>query len=188
MKKIFLFFVFVAVALTAQSQVSLKYGVKAGLNIATLTGDVDDSKSLVGGQFGVFARISVLDKLAIQPELLYSMQGVKGEGEDGNVKFENNYIQVPVMVKFYPIMGLNLQAGPQIGFLASSKFDGEDIKDYMKKVDFAMNVGAGYDFDFGLGIDARYSIGLTNVLDFTDELSGAEAKNGVFSVAVSYSF
>lgn len=188
MKKVLLAFAFVAIFVSAQSQVSLKYGVKAGLNVSTFTGDVDDAKSLTGAQFGVFARFSVLGKLALQPELLYSMQGAKNDGEDGDVKYKNNYIQIPVMVKFYPIMGLNIQAGPQLGFLASSKIDGEDAKDYMKKMDFAFNVGAGYDTSFGLGIDARYSIGLTNVLDSNEMFDDVKAKNGVFSVAVSYCF
>lgn len=188
MKKITVLFVLVAISLSAYSQMSFKYGVKAGLNVANLTGDVSNNKSLAGAQVGVFARFSVLDMLAIQPELLYSMQGMKVDDGETSGDIKNNYIQVPVMVKFYPIMGLNFQAGPQFGFLASSKADGEDIKDYMKKMDFALNLGAGYDTDFGLGIDARYSIGLSNVLDSEMLFGDAKAQNGVFSVAVSYSF
>ena len=188
MKKIITLIVFAAVALCAQTQVSFKYGVKAGINVSTWTGDADDAESLTRGQFGAFARLSILDKLAIQPELLYSLQGTKGDGEDGTTKIKTNYVQIPVMFKYYPIMGLNLQAGPQIGFLAKAEVQGEDIKDYMNKMDFAFNLGAGYDTDFGVGIDARYSIGLTNVLD-DDELFGDnKAQNGVFSLAISYSF
>ncbi len=158
------------------------------MNVSTFTGDVDDAKSLSRGQFGVFARVSILDKLALQPELLYSLQGAKGDVEVGDVKIKTNYILVPVMFKFYPVMGFNFQAGPQIGFLTKAETVGEDIKDYMNKMDFAFNIGAGYDTDFGVGIDARYSIGLTNVLDDEDLFGDNKAQNGVFSVALSYSF
>ena len=73
MKKILFFICLLGAVVTAQAQ--LKFGAKVGLNISNVTGDIEDTKSKVGPLFGVFAFYSVSDKLAIQPELLYSMQG-----------------------------------------------------------------------------------------------------------------
>ncbi len=189
MKKILFFICLLGAVVTAQAQ--LKFGAKVGLNISNVTGDIEDTKSKVGPLFGVFAFYSVSDKLAIQPELLYSMQGCKvdaytGDGyETEEVKLHLDYLLVPIMVKFYPITGLSLQAGPQFGFLTRAKFDDEDLKDDVKKFDFALNLGAGYELENGLGIDLRYGFGLT---DANKEDEMGEAKNGVFSIALSYRF
>ncbi len=191
MKK--LLFVLCLMGAVVFAQAQLKFGAKVGLNIATITGDIEDAKSKVGPLFGVFATYSVSDKLAIQPELLYSMQGCKVDAyyEDEEEYYEEeveiklDYILVPIMVKFYPVTGLSLQAGPQFGFLTRAKMDDEDMKDDVKKFDFALNLGAGYELENGLGLDLRYSFGLT---DANKEEEMGEAKNGVFSIALSYSF
>ncbi len=212
MKKLIFTVLWLAAVISVQAQ--LKYGVKVGLNMSNVTGDVDDTKAKAGALVGVFARYSVNENLAFQPELLYSMQGCKVEGyeydyeyeyeytrsfpsrfnnlnksvsqvEGGDYKIKLDYLLIPIMVKYYPIEGLNLQVGPQFGFLLKAEADDEDIKDDMKKFDFGFNVGAGYDLPVGLGLDARYYFGLTNASDGDDDF---EAKNGVFSLALSYSF
>ena len=92
------------------------------------------------------------------------------------------------MAKFYVADGISLEAGPQIGFLASAKadVDGEstDIKDLLKSTDFALNLGAGYKLDSGLNFGLRYSMGLTDVYDFdTDGF-----KHSVLQLSVGYNF
>ena len=52
----------------------------------------------------------------------------------------------------------------------------------LKKADVSGVVGAGYDFPFGIRLDARYNFG------FTDVLKDGKSKNNVFSVALGYSF
>ena len=46
----------------------VKFGAKAALNVASLTGDVDNVSSLVGFQIGAFAEFKLSDKFAFQPE------------------------------------------------------------------------------------------------------------------------
>lgn len=186
MKKIILSAV--AVMAFGFTNAQVKFGAKAALNVATLTGDVEDASSLIGFQIGGFAEIKVSEKFAVQPELLYSAQGTSGDDVDFNL----NYLNIPVMAKFYVADAFSLEAGPQIGFLLSSKFDGEDFKDFTSSTDFSLNLGAGYDFTENLTAGVRYNFGLSNVLDFGDfeEEIGEElsAKNGVFSVSVGYKF
>ncbi|MFZ0598175.1 MAG: outer membrane beta-barrel protein, partial [Flavobacterium sp.] len=59
-----------------------RFGVKGGLNIATI-GGADESNALVGFQLGGFAEINIWKKLYIQPELLFSAQGAKFDGYNG---------------------------------------------------------------------------------------------------------
>jgi opacity protein-like surface antigen len=182
----------------------VKFGVKAALNVATLTGDVEDASSLVGFQVGGFAEIKISEKFAVQPELMYSAQGGEnstsesfgGDTFNSEVKYKLGYINIPVMAKYYVAKSFSLEAGPQIGFLVSAKGDytfsgggesesgSEDIKDTVSSVDFGLNVGAGYDFTENLSAGLRYNFGLTNV---NDE-GAADVNNGVFSVSLGYKF
>jgi opacity protein-like surface antigen len=186
MKKIILSAVAVLVFGFANAQV--KFGAKAALNVATLNGDFEDASSLIGFQIGGFAEIKVSEKFAVQPELLYSAQGASFDGGDINL----NYLNIPVMAKFYVADAFSLEAGPQIGFLLSAKNDGEDTKDFYSSTDFGINLGAGYDFTENLSVGLRYNFGLSNVADFGDleDFIGEDisANNGVFSVSLGYKF
>ena len=182
-----------------------KFGAKTGLNVSTLTGDVEDVKSKIGFHIGGFAEIKFGEKFAIQPELLFSTQGAKSEytegfeGFDVNVE-ENlklNYINLPIMAKYFVTEKLNIQAGPQVGFLMSAKndykasFGGEseseevDIKDETNSIDFGVNFGLGYDFTENIFVEARYNLGLT---DLPKEDSDFKAKNAVFQLSLGYKF
>jgi opacity protein-like surface antigen len=161
----------------------VKFGAKVALNVATLTGDVEDASSLVGFQVGGFAEFKISEKFAVQPELMYSTQGASS---DSNGDLKLNYINIPVMAKYYVAKSFSLEAGPQIGFLLSAKDNGEDAKDFVSSTDFSANFGAGYDFTENLSAGLRYNLGLTNVYD-VDGFDGS-VKNGVFSVSLGYKF
>ncbi len=136
MKKIILS-AFAVMAFGFANAQEVKFGAKAALNVASLTGDVvDDASSLIGFQVGGFAEIKLSDKFAIQPELLYSTQGANSD-DFGNL--ELGYINIPVMAKYYVVESFSLEAGPQIGFLVSAKDDGEDAKDFLSSTDFSFN-------------------------------------------------
>ncbi|TGD56782.1 porin family protein [Flavobacterium humi] len=162
-----------------------KFGVKAGLNLANLTGDLDDTSMKASFHVGGFAEIKISDKFAVQPEVLYSVQGADVDGGT----YEFSYINVPIMAKFFPIPQLSLEAGPQVGFLTSAKGkpdDGPDIdvKDFLKSTDFGINLGAGYNFTDHFSAGLRYNFGLSNI---SDE-DGGDIKNSVLSLSVGYSF
>jgi opacity protein-like surface antigen len=166
----------------------VKFGVKGGLNVATLTGDVDDASSKVGFHVGGFAEIKVSDKFAVQPELLFSTQGAKSDG-DGTLNL--SYVNIPVMAKFYVADAFSLEAGPQIGFLTAAKVkrggESVDIKDELKSVDFGLNFGAGYNLTENLSAGLRYNLGLSDVFK-TEGGEDFKSKNSVFSVSLGYKF
>lgn len=155
-------------------------GIKAGANFANLS-DASHVSNKTGLVVGAFVGLK-FNKIAIQPELLYSQQGA--DADFGN--FDLDYINVPIMFKYYLIGNfLNIQAGPQFGFvvndnLPSSSDIGEQIK--TKDFDFSGAVGLGLDLPLGLRVSARYNFGLTDVME------NGSGKNSVFTVAVGYSF
>ena len=168
------------------------FGVKAGVNIANFAGDNWESDARTGMHFGVFAEIDVSESLAFQPEILYSMHGGKWEEMGMDDIHKLDYINIPLMLKFKASDKFNIEAGPQIGFLASAKWDYDgsdvDIKDEFKSTDFGLNIGASFDLTDNFFIGARYTIGLSKVAEdeYTDSEWDPTNSNLMFSVGYSF--
>lgn len=167
----------------------IKFGVKAGVNFANLTGDFNPSMK-IGFHLGGFMQYKVSEKFVLQPELLFSTQGAKynddqvGEGYlvAGETDIKLSYLNIPLMAKYYVTNKFSLEAGPQIGFLLSAKDkygytgtvqgvpvseSGEiDIKDDLNSIDFGINFGVGYDFNDKISLGLRYNLGLSEISDF----------------------
>ena len=166
----------------------VKIGAKAGLNFSTVS-DYPGSKSKTGFHVGAVAEIFINEKFAVQPEVLYSTQGVKGPY---SFKASYDYINVPIMAKYYVMDGLSVQAGPQVGFLVKAEEEENemgiketyDIKDLTKKVEFGLNFGVGYELPMGVFADLRYNLGLSKL----DKDGEGSAKNRVFQLSVGYKF
>jgi hypothetical protein len=128
------------------------------------------------------------------------------ETAEGEIRL--GYINIPVMAKYYVTEGLSIEAGPQVGFLISAKNEydytytetslegdftdtesGEDdIKDYVKGIDFGVNFGVGYKLESGLNFVARYNLGLTDANDDTNYLGDSTYKNCVIQLSIGYFF
>ena len=140
-----------------QAQFSL--GIKGGPNFANL--DVNSSvgdnyKNRTGFHAGAFALIK-LTKIGIQPELLFSRQGSNFQFNSGSGEANFDYINIPIILKLYTVAGINLQAGPQFGFLSGGEVKStiqgvtsvQAAKDVYKGSDFALALGLGWDLPFG---------------------------------------
>ncbi|KAF2514281.1 porin family protein [Flavobacterium foetidum] len=195
MKKIFLAAIAVMTFSFANAQ-QTSFGVKGGLNLSNWSGGDarDNTKALVGFHVGGFAEIKVIEKLAIQPELLFSAQGTKidGGGFLGDFDVKTNYLNIPVLAKYYIVDKFSVEAGPQLGVLLSAKADGEDVKDGFKTVDFGFNLGAGYHFTENISINLRYTIGLSPLSDNADIEDEGDyydsVKNSVLALSFAYKF
>jgi len=178
----------------SQDKKEIYFGVKAGLNLCSITNANQDgvsSSTLVGFHVGVLGEFMLGEKFAIQPELLYSTQGVKLDfsGEKGDLKMD--YVTIPIMAKYYVAPAFSIELGPQIGFLTSAKAtsggQSTDVKDAMKTTDFGLNFGLGYNFTENFNAGLRYNMGLTQLQK--DLASGESAsKNSVFQLALGYRF
>ena len=170
------------------------FGLKGGVNLTSLKLDDADASydSRTGFHAGVFLR-GKFEKVAIQPEVLLFTQRGEGTFSLGKVEESFTYLSIPVILKFYPIGGLNIQAGPQFGFLLDGerKYENafgtvkQDINNAYKSSDVSISLGGGYDFGFGLGLDVRYNIG---VKDINDEVNGDPAKSRIFLISLGWNF
>ncbi len=167
-------------------------GVKAGMNLADLGGDVEESDMKAGLVVGGFANFG-FGNISIQPELLYSMKGAKQEIGGEDISTDYNYFEVPVLVKYnLPMPGAltpSIYAGPVFSLLLSAESDGEDVKEQLKNNDYGIIIGAGANMDlqsYVLTFDARYNLGLNDINDVSG--SDFEIKNSAIMVMVGLGF
>src|SRR5215831_3935950 len=141
-------------------------GIKGGLNISDLSNFSGDNR--VSGHVGFFVHKTLDPNWCIQPEILYSGQGQRYTTVNGDRTLALSYIQVPVMVQYYPIRQLYFEAGPQIGFLTSATIKGDNIAktevdNGYNKADLSIGLGAGVFATNNFGFYARYNAGLIDV-------------------------
>lgn len=186
MKSAFLSVAFIAMVLIVHAQRTDAYfGVKAGLNIASLNVENGvDYNSLASAHVGALAHIHITTHFAVQPELFLSGQG----GKDGSEKLKLLYLNLPLLLQYMAGSGFRLYTGPQLGVLLAAKDKTGnvevDFKDQLKSVDFSWAFGAGYQFPgSGLGIDTRYNLGISNIND-----GSPVVQNRVFAVGIFYQF
>lgn len=192
----------VGAILTSNAQSDSKVvqlGAKGGVNFASVTGDDFDSPdSRTSFNAGIVAEVPYSERFSLQAEVFYSGQGfevedinVAGVNFDTNkVEYQLDYIQVPLLAKVYLIEGLNVYAGPQIGFKVNEEIDYEsgdvNVDDTMlpeaQDFDFSGTVGAGYKFDNGFFVDARYNYG------FSDLIKDTDSHNSVIQAGVGFMF
>lgn len=210
MKKYIFTAIIVFLFASANAQ-KVKFGAKAGFNLANLTGDFADSSTITGFNAGIFAEIKITDKFAIQPELLFSTQGNKIKipvYDNSSVivyyyegKKNLTYLNLPVIAKYYIIDKLSIEAGPQIGLLlgAKVKYSSDralptlytskseyDIKNDLKSIDFGLSFGANYDISKNLYLNFRYNLGLANINN--EPMSSLNIKNKIFSLSLGYKY
>jgi len=174
------------------------FGVKGGVNFSSFSGDgyddFVDPEERTAFHLGLLAEIPVSDRFSIQPEVLYSAQGYDISSRDGadDVEYQLDYINVPVLAKFYLFNKFSIEAGPQIGFLVNEEVDtnptgdGGDIvlgEDQFKSVDFGVGLGLSYKLS-NFFISGRYNIGLSDIYD----IEGVDAKNSVIQAGVGLMF
>lgn len=175
----------------------MKYGVKAGLNLTSMSNDMAFDPGFgmgVGFRVGGFLNMrwgyrtenssKGTGLWGFQPELMYSNQAVKTDA--GDVKM--NYIAVPLLLKVYPTTALSIEVGPELSYLISTSpstmaVDGAEIKvGDCKGMNVGLAAGLAYDFEMGLTVGARYTYG------FTDMAKNLKWKNSNIQVTVGWMF
>ena len=183
-----------AISANAQNEVGqITLQPKAGINISTITGDGAGKKAKVGLVAGLEAEYGISENFGIDFGVLYSMEGCKQSadqyvnGATGNVSFNMDYINIPILAQYYPIKGLAIKAGIQPGFNVRHKFsyDGTsvDLKDFgieVKSFNFSIPVGLSYEYA-SFVLDARYNIGITKLVKDADQ-----GRNSTFSITIGY--
>ena len=202
MKKVFALIAAAIVCMSASAQV--QFGAKVGFDLTHFWGEDAPHGIQPNYQVGLMMEYKFNPHFAIAPEVVFAAQGGKASGDDDdvigdiNVKgtFHTNYINVPLMLKFYATPDFSIDLGPQVGFNVYSKMTASgklgnveakesiDLKDNTKTVDFGVGLGATYNLTNNAFVQARYTLGLTNVFDIHD----SNEKNGNVQIAFGIKF
>lgn len=166
------------------------FGIKGGMNVADLSNT--SSNVLIGYYGGVYMNAPLSGTFSLQPEVLYSLQGIKAKHNSDSYQ-HLGYINVPVMVQYNATPNFYAEFGPQAGFLVDAKSKTSvgnasvsvKNKDDFKTFDLGFGLGLGYKIADGLSINARYTAG---VLDILKHNNGDAVRNDVFQVGLGYTF
>lgn len=171
------------------------FGVKAGLNLSTLGGDVDDMKSIFKYQFGITTDIALTENLYILTGLDFQTKGAKYKPESSaSIKYNPMYLQMPAHIGYKlslaPSLKLVVNAGPYIAYGIGGKAKGgdEDLKLFsdegtLKRLDYGVGGGIGVELGW-LSVGGGYDLGLANISD-TD---GGKIRNRNAYVTVGIKF
>ena len=188
---------------TAQER---QIGLKAGASLATLERDrTQTGDEPYGGRTGMtagpYAVLPVLDRLALQLEMLFTEKGGSLPLRDPSIvsgtittRLRFHYMDVPALARVrgprIKTTTLNAFAGPTLSVRLSARqqtvFTGEgafgferDLTEDMKRFDLALTVGAGAEIGSRMIMDARYTHGLNDVVA---DLAGARLSNRAFLI------
>ena len=159
---------------------------KVGMNLATITGD-GDQKMKVGLLAGVEAEYGIAENFGLDFGVLYSMEGCrfKEDQMDKSLKYNLDYINIPILAQFYPAKGFAIKAGVQPAFNVRHKasYDGDTADlDGIQSFNFSIPVGLSYEYQCFV-LDARYNIGITKLVKDADQ-----GRNSTFSISIGYKF
>lgn len=164
-----------------------------GLTETSFTADA--AKFKVGFIGGVEGAYQISNRVGVSLGVLYAMQGAKYDYTlintstgstvgSGSQNVNLNTLNIPVLCNVYVWKGLAVKAGVQPEIVLSAKEGDLDVKPGYSSTNVSIPVGASYDFPFGLTVDARYNIGLTNVV----KGSAVSANNMAFQITAGYKF
>ena len=175
----------------------LKVGIKAGMNYSNVyseSGDdfVADGKAGFAG--GVFVSIPLSQLVGIQPELMYSQKGFKGDVLGVDYKATFNYLDLPVHLQIKPTENISILAGPQFSYLLSSKYElgslsstnENDLEDDNNRATIGLSAGVDFTIENFL-ISARGSWDLSK-MNKDNNTSDINYKNQLFQVTLGYRF
>lgn len=159
-----------------------------------------------GFHVGSYMIIPLGDKFRIEPALMYSQKGQEIKQNlfqntliNPRVVISNtsHYLDLPVLAKFFITEGFHIYGGPQVSYLVANKVKAEagvlglDLIDYdinysapLRKLDFGMVAGLGYEFSNGINLTAGYDYGLSSL----DKWGRTNISNRVIKASIGYTF
>ena len=202
MKKILTIAVLFAALMTAvPAKAEVKFGVKGGLNLTSMSLDANAiSKSNQAGFFiGPTFKFTIpIVGLGFDASALYDQR--KGSiGANGNeTSIKEQSIQIPINVRYAIGLGSTASiyffAGPQFGFNVGDKDIKTDVGNWtFKSSNISANVGLGLMLLRHLQISANYNFGLGKTGELEQDIPGAiksidDGKLNAWQIGVAYFF
>lgn len=206
MKKTFIALVcMVLVGGVAMAQKTFTFGPKVGIDYTHQWGKNINDESALNYQAGVFMEYRMNNKFAIAPEVVFATHARpkcewkdwlnEDPAHDVITTYQTNYINIPVLFKYYVTPSLSIELGPQLGLkvydrctdrLLPWEDGGKEVKEKHnmghRSFDFGLGFGATYNFTERFFVQARYTLGLIPIS------KGGEAKNGNAQLSIGYRF
>jgi hypothetical protein len=179
-----------AINVYSQQEMSVKFGVKAGVAFASLKQDYADnsiSSNLVmkpGLIFGGFVNIPIDKSMFFQPSLLYVRKGAYEKFQSSRIPIQYNYYELPMdlLYKFKKKPASYFLGGGISPALRSNFLGSYGIKQF----DLGFNILTGYLTPTGFSINLGYTYGLLNLSSNKSYIS--KIQNKYFSLTAGYEF
>ena len=171
--------ILLAMLACVSASAQVKFGAKVGLDLTNFWGKECGHQLVLNYQAGLLMEYKFHPHFGISPEVVFAAQGGQEKADDASdvggfirsdKHYHTNYINVPVMLKYYPAQDFSIDFGPQVGFNVYSKYTKDKheatyYKDMTKAVDFGLGLGCTYDLDKNVFMQVRYTLGLTRVFE-----------------------
>ncbi len=209
MKKILTLVVLLA-TMTVAAQAQVKFGVKGGLNLTSmsLSKDVVDKSNQTGFFIGPTVKFTLpVVGLGIDASALYDQRSSKATANGTSETLKQKSIQIPINLRYGIGLGSTASvfvfAGPQFGFAVGDKAETffDDAAEWrLKSSNLSANVGLGLMLLNHLQVSANYNIafgktGEFNALNATGDavlqglgLKDGDAKLNSWQLSVAYFF
>ena len=209
MKKILsLVFMVAAMLYATSANAQVKFGLKGGLNVTSMSfsEDVFDASNKTGFFVGPMVKVTVpivglsFDAAALYDQKEASVKYSGTDGELGKTNVKQQSINIPVNVRYgfglSSLANAFVFAGPQWGINVGDKtFKWNETSSYsLKKSNFSVNVGLGVTLLSHLQVSANYNIACGKSADASVAkvgetlLKGDKSHNNSWQIALGYWF
>lgn len=211
MKKVLsIVFLVAAMLFAANANAQIKFGLKGGLNVTSMSfsEEVFAASNKTGFFVGPMVKVTVpivglsFDAAALYDQKEADVKYTGTEGELGKVNVKQQSINIPVNVRYgfglSSLANIFLFAGPQWGINVGDKnFKWNESSSYsLKKSNFSVNVGAGVTLLNHLQVSANYNIAcgksadasLSKALDAAANAGKDKSHNNSWQIALGYWF
>lgn len=199
--------IFIGISATAQHN-PFTFGVKGGINLSNMTGDIDNNKAKVGFNLGLTLDYTITENWYALTDLEYTTKGVKGKkAKDVKTSINAAYLQLPIHIGYKLAVSdaakVLFHAGPYFAYGTNGNFEAKykGLKGSFSTFDlfdrFDLGIGLGVGSELGkINIGIGYDFGLldiagnksVNVGDETVGFIDATIRNANAYLTLDYKF
>ena len=171
------------------SNAQLNFGVAGGVNIAQFSSakvasieNTSSIENMIGFNAGIMFEVKLPIKVGIELDALYSIKGsslvIEDAGISSNSDYSLEYIDFPLVAKWYVLKVTSLQIGAQYSYLVGANLNSQDVIDQFNSEDLSAVMGFGVDVN-RIHFSARYNFGLVGITK-----GDSETKSNMFTFSV----
>ncbi|WP_242921352.1 hypothetical protein [Pontibacter liquoris] len=150
-------------------------GVRFGPSLTTITGN-DATNTQVGAHAGIYYLTMESDKVGIQLEAQYSLQGA--ELERGHLLL--HYLNIPVVSKLFLSPNASILGGGYCGLLLAQRYQYGGYTN-MEGADYGLTYGLSFGNESKATISLRHQVGLARIFN-----KYSRSKNQTLQLSLNY--